>query len=320
MIIDLRTRVWSSLEQLGAELAGTMRQRFADRWERIDGSPPAHERAMTCTGGACIMGFRSELLGAAVPNELVAEFVARDPARRVGIAGIDPLSSDARDELRKAMDLGLVGVAVSPAAQGFHPTHSTAMRLYEECEDKGLPVFVVADLPATPSCVLEFGRPTIFDEVARTFPELRIVIGELGVPFLQETLAMIAKHPNVYSDVSGVVSRPWELYNALLLASQANVMDKILFGSGFPFETPTHAIETLYSINGYSHGTQLPSIPRPQIRGIIERDALSMLNVEHEFGHASQDTRQGSDITGDASFMTPGNPYHDDSGTVDDLD
>lgn len=279
-----------------------LRQRYAERWERIDGSAAAHERAMSCADGACVFAFRSELLGGAVPNELVAEFVARDPSRRVGVAAIDPLASDAREQLRRAIDLGLVGVSVSPAAQGFHPTHSRAMRLYEECEAKALPLFVVNDLPPSPSTVLEFSRPAIFDEIARALPDLRIVIGELGQPYLHEALTMIAKHPNVYADLSGVVARPWELYNALLTASQAGVTEKILFGSGFPFETPTRAIETLYSINSCSHGTQLPSIPRPQIRAIVERNALEILGIDHEFGQ--HDRARALDATGDVSFMS----------------
>jgi hypothetical protein len=35
-------------------------------------------------------------------------------------------------------------------------------------------------------------------------------------------------------------------------------------------------------VNSYSHGTQLPSIPRALLRGIVERDALSELGIETE--------------------------------------
>ena len=59
-------------------------------------------------------------------------------------------------------------------------------------------------------------------------------------------------------------------------------MDKLLFGSAFPFDTPESAIENMYSVNAHSHGTQLPSVPRSQIRGIIERDALACLGLDVE--------------------------------------
>lgn len=284
MITDLRTRIWTNLDQFGQEVAGALRHRYANRWETLDASPAAHERALECADGACVLGFQSQLLEASVPNEYVAQFVANDPRRRVGIAGIDPMFPGALQTLDDAVHLGLAGVTISPAAQGFHPAHSAAMRIYERCADLGLPVIVASDIPLTSSAILEFARPAAFDEVARSLPELRLVIGNFGHPWSSETIALIAKHPHVYTDVAGIVGRPWDLYNAILTAASCDVMDKVLFGSGFPFESPVHAIEAIYSINTYSQGTQLASIPRAQIRSIVERNSLEVLGIDSEIG------------------------------------
>lgn len=280
MIIDVRTYVWSSLDQLGREVAGKLRQRAAERFEQYEGVMGAHDRAMTCVDATFVLGFRSERLGARVPNELVAGFVAAAPRRRLGVGGIDPMSSDALAQVRSCPELGLVGVTVSPACQGFHPAHSTAMRVYERCADLNLPVFVTLLEPLTANAMLEFGRPALWDEVAQAFPNLPIVFGGFGYPWIDETLMMLAKHPRLFADISAVARRPWQLYNALLSASGLGVMDKLLFGSGFPFDTPESAIENMYSVNAHSHGTQLPSVPRSQIRGIIERDALACLGID----------------------------------------
>jgi hypothetical protein len=59
-------------------------------------------------------------------------------------------------------------------------------------------------------------------------------------------------------------------------------MEKLLFGSGFPNETPARAIESLYTVNAYSHGTQLPSIARASIRAIVEKDSLACLGIDAE--------------------------------------
>lgn len=281
MITDLRTRIWSNLDQFGPEVASNLRNRYADKWDQLDGSPAVHEREMACTNCACVFGFRSDLLEASVPNELVAEFVSRDPQRRIGVAGIDPISSGALFELEKAIDMGLSAVSISPAAQGFHPAHSAAMRIYERCAVLGLPVFISNDVPLTKSSILEFAHPASFDEVARSIPELKLVIGELGYPWINEGIALIGKHPNVYADTAGIVARSWELYNVLLTAASCGVMNKILFGSGFPFTTPTQAIESLYSVNSHSHGTQLPSVSRSLTRSIVERDSLAVLGIDH---------------------------------------
>ena len=49
------------------------------------------------------------------------------------------------------------GVTVSPAAQGFHPTDTRAMRVYEFCTDHSLPVFVESGTEFAPGSVLEGG-------------------------------------------------------------------------------------------------------------------------------------------------------------------
>jgi hypothetical protein len=76
----------------------------------------------------------------------------------------------------------------------------------------------------------------------------------------------------------------------LLNALSFGVMDKMLFGSGFPREMPAKAIERLYSINGYGFGNQqLPSIPRSQIRSVVERDSLACLGIDAEIAPRSTD-------------------------------
>jgi predicted TIM-barrel fold metal-dependent hydrolase len=280
MILDVHTHVWLSLDQLGRDIADRLRGGHMERWGQLDASPAAHERALACVDGAVVIGFRSDRLGAQIPNEYLAEVVAKAPRRLIGIAGIDPMSEDAADELDKAVSLGLSGVAVSPACQGFHPAHSLAMRIYDRCASLGMPLFVTLNVPLTASAELEFARPALWDEVARSFPRLPIVIGQLGHPWIDETLILLGKHRNLWSDISGVASRPWQLFNALLNAWSFGVMDRLLFGSGFPHEMPAKAIESLYSINAFSHGTQLPAIPRSQIRGIVERDAIAALGVD----------------------------------------
>src|SRR5688572_28883821 len=119
MILDVHTHIWSSLEQFGPEIAESLRTRAAERGMTIEASPLSHERSMSCVDAALVFGFRSERLAAHVPNELIAEFVARDPRKRIGICGIDPLSGDALDQIESGHAMGLAGATVSPACQGF---------------------------------------------------------------------------------------------------------------------------------------------------------------------------------------------------------
>jgi predicted TIM-barrel fold metal-dependent hydrolase len=101
----------------------------------------------------------------------------------------------------------------------------------------------------------------------------------MGYPWVEECVVMLGKHPNIYADISSLLHRPWQAYNALLSAYQYGVIDKLLFGSDFPYTQATAAIESLYRINQLVTGTNLPTVPRPHLAAIVERDTLALLGL-----------------------------------------
>jgi predicted TIM-barrel fold metal-dependent hydrolase len=270
MIVDCHTQIWNSHAQLGrsAPIAYTVQ---ADAVRHLAASDPVDK--------AIVLAFKSRYLEAEIPNRFVAEYVRRNPGKMIGFAGIDPLDRDWLEELRVAQDeLHLKGVVVSPEMQNFHPADTRAMRLYEQCAIRGMPVLFDQN-HRSPAAKLAYAEPVLLDEVAREFPTLRIVVGRLGHPWIDQAVVLLGKHPHVYSDVAGLVPQPWLSYTALLAAHEYGVMDKLLFGSDFPHRSPAACIEALYSINQFSQGSNLQPIPREQLRGIVERDALGLLGI-----------------------------------------
>ncbi|RKY06921.1 MAG: amidohydrolase, partial [Planctomycetota bacterium] len=122
-------------------------------------------------------------------------------------------------------------------------------------------------------------QPYLLDEVARKFGSLKIIIGSMGVPFVPQTICMLAKHENVYADLTISPEKVWQIYNIVVSAHEAGVMDKLLFGSGYPLARADNCIETLLGFNKLLADTNLPTVPREQIRGIIERDTLALLGI-----------------------------------------
>lgn len=243
--------------------------------------PTRHLAAAEPVSATFVLGFKSRYLGADIPNEKISAYMRTHPGRLIGFAGIDlTFPRAAVAELRRTKsDLGLAGLALAPAAQDFHPSCGAAMQLYAEAAGLGLPVLFHTGIFTTASTILEYARPMLLDEVAREFPELRIVIAHMGYPWVHETIALLAKHANVYAEISGLLAQPWQAYQALLSASQMGVISKLLFGSGFPSGSAAQCIEELYGINHLCQGTNLPPIPREQLRGIVERDALAALRI-----------------------------------------
>jgi predicted TIM-barrel fold metal-dependent hydrolase len=290
MIVDCHTHIWQSPDQLGQMDLGEVRPALKRPrlhatsrtvWRTIPSADPDYHWAQSATvDKSIVLGFKSRYLRAEIPNRYVADYVSKYPQKLIGFAGIDPTETGAPEEVRIAKeDLRLRGVTLSPANQDFHPSDSRAMRVYEEAERLGMPILVHPSGQFTEESKLEYGRPHLLDEVARTFPKLRLVIAQLGQPWVDETICMLCKHPNVLADVSGLLSRPWQAYNALVSCHQAGVIDKLLFGSDFPYTNAEECIESLYSINQFAQGTNLPVVPREALRGIVERDALGLLGL-----------------------------------------
>jgi len=79
----------------------------------------------------------------------------------------------------------------------------------------------------------ETGRPIPYlDEVALTFPDLRIVAGHIGYPWTDEMIGVAWKHENVFIDTSAYAPRyyPPQLVHYLKTYGK----DKVLFGTNFP--------------------------------------------------------------------------------------
>ncbi len=279
MIVDVHTHVWDSPDQFGTAVARHIRRSAPTPWQHPDPGPQAFDVAMEPVTHAIVHGFESIALGANISIDQIARFVSRKPMKYMGFAGIDPLGARWRDKLKQAVDHGLVGVTICPAAAGFHPAHTQAMALYEQCAMRGLPVMVETDATIAPQAKLEFAQPHLFDEVAREFPTLPIMVSRVGYPWVDQTLTLIAKHDHVWADLTGLIEQPWLLYQTLVHAYQTGAIEHLVFGSRFPFCTPEHAISAIYSVNGVHKGTELPTIPREQLRAIVERDTLACLGI-----------------------------------------
>jgi len=215
-------------------------------------------------------------------NKKLSEYVSKHKEKMVGFAVVGPTKDKTNvKNLAFITDkLQLKGTVLYCSSCGFHPAHSRAMRFYESAQELGLPVFFHNGGPLKSEAVLDYTQPYLLDEVAREFSALKIIIGTMGIPFVEQTLSMVAKHKNVYADLTIRPSNIWQVYNMVTAAHECGVMDKLLFGSGFPFSKAGECMETLLGFNKLLADTNLPTVPRGNIRNIIERDTLELLGIK----------------------------------------
>lgn len=214
-------------------------------------------------------------------NKDLSDYV-KDQPKMVGFGIFDPLVDNPAPKNVKSLtkDFGLRGVVLYCPQGGFHPTTSSLMRFYESAEGLELPIFFHNCPPFAANDILNYSQPFLIDEIARRFGDLKMIIGGMGQPFLDQTISIIAKHKNIYADLSICPQRVWEVYNLVVNCYEAGVMDKLFFGSGYPQAAPGECIETLLGFNKLMANTALPNVPREEIREIIERDTLSILGID----------------------------------------
>lgn len=216
-------------------------------------------------------------------NKKLSKYVNKHKEKMVGFAVIEPVKDKIGVNNLKAIKdkLELKGVVLYCSNWGLHPAHSRAMRFYEIAEELGLPVFFHNDVRTLGSdSVLDYSQPYLLDEVARKFRSLKIIIGNMGMPFVEQTLSVVAKHENVYADLTIRPSNVWQTYNTVVAAHEHGVMDKLLFGSGFPSGNAGQCIETLLGFKMLLADTNLPTVPRGSIQNVIERDTLELLGIK----------------------------------------
>jgi uncharacterized protein len=277
MIIDCHGHIWPSRDKLGqAENFSCLASADIDR-----SLPDQHLADSEPAEVMFILGFVSNFLNTEISNDYIHDYVDAHPDRLIGFAGVDPTLPDCREKMQKYKNqMGFAGITVSPACQGFHPCDSRAMRVYEVAEELAMPVYFLYGEKLPPSAVMNFSQTMLLDEVAQTFPSLKMIISHLGCPWVDQTFAILAKHENVFADMAGLIKKPWQAYRTLNLAYEFGVIEKILFASDYPNHTVKMAVETLYNLNKISLDSVLPAVPREHLRGIVERDSLALLGVE----------------------------------------
>jgi predicted TIM-barrel fold metal-dependent hydrolase len=191
-----------------------------------------------------------------VPNDNVAEVVAQYPDRFIGFAGVDPHKGQAAvKELERAVTkLGLQGLVLRPYAHKIYASDKKYYPIYSKCVELGIPIWIHTSFNWSLDVTIDFGRPIYLDQVACDFPDLRLIGGHGGWPWVNEMIAVVWRHNNVYMDFStfrprylGKRGSGWDM---LLHFGNNVIQDKVLFGSdwlsmGIPIEQVIREVQEL---------------------------------------------------------------------------
>jgi uncharacterized protein len=282
MLIDLHTHVNAAEHLIGTKFVDDC-IRGGGSYDKIIGGRERHlAEEMTQADVACIMPLDAPESGLVVPNEYSAAYQHDYPQRIVGFASVNPNQPDAAERLRHAiLVLGLKGLKLGPIYQHFHPLdEKKAYPVYAAAQRLGIPIMWHMGTSFVEKGPLEYTRPIHIDRVALDFPNLKQVIAHLGHPWEADTLVLIRKQPNVYADISALYYRPWQFYNAMVLAMEYKVTYKLFFGTDYPVTTPQSTLEGFKVVQRFGLGTGLPEIPSSVFDGIVQRNPLGILGIK----------------------------------------
>jgi predicted TIM-barrel fold metal-dependent hydrolase len=279
VITDVHTHVGEHPTHISETFMSEARAAWAD--VPLGGSLDDHYAgALADVDRAVVLAFNAPAAGFVVPNDYVAAYVARDPARLIGFGSVDPSDGSAIDELeRMKSDLGLAGCKLGPIYQNVDPLGPEFLRVCEALERLGLPMLIHQGTTFARAGSLLKARPVLIDEIALHHPKLKIVIAHVGHPWFDEAIAVVRRHPHVYADISGLHPRRWLLYQALVSAIEYRVEHKLLFGSDFPFFTARQTIDGLQSVTGAAFGPRMPVVDEQVVEDIVHRPTLELLEI-----------------------------------------
>ena len=278
MIVDVHTHFWSFSQDLDHVVLEDV-HRVGGSHDMLTITPESYEHGTRGADYVIVMGLRARNTGFKVPNDRVAEFVKRDPARLIAFASVDPVfDRDPLSEIRRCVErLGMQGLKLSPTYQGLEPLDARMLPLYSYAEEHSLPIIFHQGTTFSRMAPLKYAIPILLEDVSYRFPELRMVVAHMGHPWISETISLIRKQPNVFADISALYYRPWQFYNALVLAKEYGVLGKLLFGTDFPFTTMKDSLRGIMSVNRIVRGTALPRLEKGELQALIHRDSLSLL-------------------------------------------
>ena len=221
-------------------------------------------------------------------NDYIAAFVRKDPEKFIGFASVNPALKGPKaavKELERSInDLKLKGLKLYPIYQWWSPDDKEiAFPIFEKAEELDIPVMIHMAGTSFIDPPMKFSNPLLLDDVGREFRKLRIIIPHMSIPFIQESLYMMTKHPNFYGDLSFYISTidRETLYRFLLSCKPFFVpLAKLFFGSDYPSFNATELVNKLKTVNEEAERLGKPKIPEKEIEGLLGNNFAKFFGLD----------------------------------------
>ena len=161
-------------------------------------------------------------------NGFLAESVRWADGAFTGLGAMHPDSETVREDLEHLVSLGLKGVKLHPDIQQFPADSAKAFRIYELCEEMGLPILL-----HTGDYRFDFSNPNRIVPILKAFPRLTLIGAHFGGwSVWDEAARVLPDHPNLMVDTSS--SFHWMTPERALEVIRAYGAERCMFGTDYP--------------------------------------------------------------------------------------
>jgi predicted TIM-barrel fold metal-dependent hydrolase len=170
------------------------------------------------------------------------------------------------DQLRRFMAEGSVrGIKIYPGYEALYPSDPCFGRLFDLAAEMHLPVMIHCGDTFTRTGRLKYAHPLNVDDAAVDHPDVNFVICHLGTPWFRDTMEVVYKNDNVFTDISGLVLGDFnDRYEGFIVKQLQEMLvygvepDKVLFGTDWP-------ISSIGSYLEFMDGLPIPERDRDKI-------------------------------------------------------
>ncbi|WP_199624377.1 amidohydrolase family protein [Paenibacillus alkalitolerans] len=167
----------------------------------------------------------------------------------IGINPVRLASPEAAAELerieRRLASSDVAGIKLYAGYYHYYVTDKIYGPVYEMANQFDLPVVIHTGDTYSMNGLLKYSHPLTVDELAYRHRDVRFMICHLGDPWVMDAAEVVAKNPNVYADLSGLVvgnrrkferfmSEPLFMDHFRRALVYADHYEKMLFGTDWP--------------------------------------------------------------------------------------
>lgn len=197
-------------------------------------------------------------------NAFISDEVKKHPDRLIGLGTLHPESDDIKGDVENILSLGLLGVKLHPDIQAFKIDDYRCLKIYEICEEKGLPILMhMGDYR------YDFSHPRRLVPILETYENLTIIGAHLGGwSVWDDAIAAFRDIKRFFVDCSSCFG--YTEHSRVKELIRAYGAQRVLFGTDYPMWKASSELESLFALN----------LTTDELNLILSANAKKIFNLE----------------------------------------